>query len=329
MDFSKDIPAKVVNAGFFDKLDKGLTKEASQAGTDFTRLTLREEGVMRKILPPQMISAADLDKQLNTDKPVKILDKEPSQPVAISVPFGTLPENYYMHGSRYQVTFARLVTPNIVKDVREIEQYDYDIRDLFKNNSIKDLMTAEDIPFFAAVNEIVGATPMAASTVTGKIQYHDYTSATGNPLGTTAGFTRETVVEALKIMSRGYPNPSPNFAAIRLQTSVVVMNVNTGREFLKFGRDEIGGDLSEELFKNGLSETTIFGHKFIFTIKDDLVLDGEMYMFAEPQFLGRSFELEAPTMFVDKRAFLMEFFCYSCLGASIGNGYAVAKAKLL
>jgi hypothetical protein len=105
------------------------------------------------------------------------------------------------------------------------------------------------------------------------------------------------------------------------------MNVNTGLEFVKLGRDAIGGDLSEQMFKNGLTEGTFFGKKFIFTIKDDIIKDGYMYMFAGPQFLGKFYELEAPTMFVEKRAFLINFFAYSLVGASIGNPFGVAGAK--
>jgi len=324
-----NIPAKLINDKFMEKITSNDLNKAAEVATDFTRLTLREEGLLRKILPPQTITAAELDKQLDTDEPVKIIDKEVSQPLSMSVGFATLPKNRIMKGDRYRVDFARILSPSYFQDVRRLEQYDYDIRNVFKENAIKDHMTAEDVPFFAAVDAIVGGTGNAASSVTGKVQYYDF-STSNNPLGSAVNFDRNSIVEATKILSKGY-TPGPNALGkdstpIRLNTDLILMNANTGREYLKLQHSNIG-DLSTDLFKNGLSATTILGHKHLFTMKDDVIPDGVAYYFAAPQFLGKFYELEQPTMFVDRRAFMVEFFIYSSIGASIGNPYGVAKAK--
>jgi hypothetical protein len=104
------------------------------------------------------------------------------------------------------------------------------------------------------------------------------------------------------------------------------MNANTAADYAKLPHTDIG-DFSTEMFKDGVTTTTILGHKHVITMKDDIVKDGEAYYFAAPQYLGKFFELEQPTMFVDKRAFMIEFFIYSCIGASIGNPFGVAKVK--
>lgn len=324
--------SSVLNAQFLSKIAAGEIKGASEAGTEFTRLTLREEGLLRKILPPKTITPADLDKQLDTDKPVKIMDKEVSQPLSVSVPFGSLPVNQYVRGARYRVDFARLVTPNYTKDVIELGQYDYDIREIFKDNAIKDHMTAEDVPFFALVNAIVSDDPdngtqtgNVASAMTGKVQVYNFTAANLNPYGLT-GFSRDSLVSFLTIMPRGYGDGTIS-TPIRLQTDLCVMNVNTAMEFVKLLPSEIGRPLSEKMASEGLVEDTFFGKRFLFTIKDDIVLDGEVYGFAKPQFLGCFFELEAPTMFIENRAYLLEFFIYSCIGSSVGNAYGLSKAK--
>jgi len=327
-----NIPAKLINDKFMEKIASGDLNKAAEVATDFTRLTLREEGLLRKILPPQTITAAETDKQIDTEEPVKIVDKEVSQPLSMSVGFATLPKNRIMKGDRYRVDFARLLSPSYFQDIRRLEQYDYDIRNVFKENAVKDHMTAEDVPFFNTVDTIVGGTGNQASTVTGKVQYYDFTTAARNPLGMeSATFDmRLAMVESLKILSKGYSyggTLGANQTPIRLNTDMVVMNVNTGRDYLKLQHLNIG-DLSTELFKNGLSVTNLLGHKHLFTMKDDIVKDGEVYFFAAPQFLGKFYELEQPTMFVDRRAFMIEFFIYSSIGASIGNPFGVAKAKL-
>ena len=354
MKVANQIPTAVINAQFFEKVASGSPDsmhKLGEAATDYTRLTLREEGLCRKVLPPQTITVADLDKQLDTDKPVKLVDKEVNQPLSATVPFGTLPRNFYMRGSRYRVDFARLVTRNYVADVRQLETYDYDIRNTFKENAIKDMCYAEDIPFFTTIDQIV--TPVTPSTggtwaaqtggsnvsgMTGKAQYYDFRYAHRNPLGSTLGFTRENFVESFKILQTGFTpsgyhttagrkGPKDDQVPIRLKTEVCLMNINTALEFCKFDHDAFGGPGAEDKLKSGITEDTWMGRKFIFTSKDDIVLDGEMYMFAAPEFIGKFYELDAPTMFVDKHAFLLEFFVYSCVGSSIGNPFSLAKVK--
>lgn len=336
-----NIPAKLINDKFMEKIASGNLDKAAEVATDYTRLTLREEGLLRKILPPQTITSAELDKQIDTDEPVKIVEKEVVQPLSMSVGFATLPKNQIMKGDRYRVDFARILSPSYFQDVRRLEQYDYDIRNVFKENAVKDHMTAEDVPFFNTVNAIV--TPSAAtqtggswapttyvSPVTGKVQFYDFRYASGNPKGSSSGLTVSNMVDALKLLSIGFTPGGGTLGAnqtpIRLNTDLVVMNVNTGREYLKIAHSQIG-DQAEQFFKDGLSLTTILGQKHLFTIKDDIIPDGYAYFFAAPQFLGKFYELEQPTMFVDRRAFMIEFFLYSSLGASIGNPFGVAAAR--
>lgn len=47
---------------------------AADAVNDFTRRKMRESGFFRKIMPPLQISNEDLDRQVITDKPVKIVN---------------------------------------------------------------------------------------------------------------------------------------------------------------------------------------------------------------------------------------------------------------
>jgi hypothetical protein len=48
-------------------------------------------------------------------------------------------------------------------------------------------------------------------------------------------------------------------------------------------------------------------------------------MFADPKFLGKSFILEDTTLYVDRKAYMLEFFAYETLGGAIGNTNAVAR----
>ena len=327
------------------KDDPEVKRKLAEASTDFTRLTVREEGLLRRYHPPQPLTVAECDKQLDTDKPVKIVEKEVLQPLSMSVPFGTLPRNFYMVGDKYRVDFSRLVTRNYVADVKTLETQDKDLKTFYKENAILDMTLAEDIPWFDTIDLIVTPTTVPTtgswadvlgngsmvSPITGKIQYYDFSHASRNPLGAAVGFTRESFVESFKILSTGFTpsglNGGDDHVPIRLHTERCLMNVNTALELVKLDHDAFGGPGAEDMLKSGMTETTWMGRKFIFTIKDDIVKDGEMYMSASPEHVGKFYELEEPTMFVDVRAFMVEFFIYSCIGMSIGNPFSQAKVK--
>ena len=161
--------SQLLNETLFEQLSTpGMEKTAVDAINDFTRTKMREDGFLRRILPPLQISNDELDRQVDTDKPVKIVDKEPDSPASISVPFATLPQNVYIRGPRYRVHFHRIVSPRFTKDVDELRTYSMDIRQVLSDNAIKDMLAEEDGKFIAAVDSCVGdvdSTPATSGTI--------------------------------------------------------------------------------------------------------------------------------------------------------------------
>ena len=77
-----DITTRARNAAVLEQLDKQssspeMVKQAADTVSEFTRVKMREDGFWRKILPPLTISNDELDRQVDTDKPVRVVDKEP------------------------------------------------------------------------------------------------------------------------------------------------------------------------------------------------------------------------------------------------------------
>jgi hypothetical protein len=301
-----DPTAKEVNGAFLNMFESGMEKQAADAVNDYIRVRMREDGFARRILPPVQITNDELDRQVDTDKPVKVVDKEPNSPGAISVPFATLPINRYIRGPRFRVMFDRILTPKFTKDIDELRTYDMDIRQILSDNAIKDMLAEEDGKWIAVVNNLLvsqgGTVPE-----TGTVQWRSIAG----------GITRDTIAESMKIMPS-----TPN----HLNPSTILVNNVTIWDVVKFGRDEIGGDLSQELFERGFAEREIMGVRWIITIKRDLVPDSSLFFFAEPKFLGKFFILEDTTMYIDRKAYMLEFFAYESLGACIANVAAVARA---
>jgi hypothetical protein len=296
----------LLNETLFEQLDTpGMQKQAIDAVNDFTRTKMREDGFYRRIMPPLTITNDELDRQVDTDKPVKIVDKEPDSPAAVSLPFATLPTNFYIRGPRYRVMFDRIVSPRAVKDVDELRTYVMDIRQVLSDNMIKDMLAEEDGKFMAAVNAVL-PTAGAPAVGSGEVQYEEIYG----------GITRETLVDALKIMPR---TPS------HFEVETCLVNNLTIKELLKFGRDEMGGDFSQDIIKNGWAETNFLNCRWIVTIKTGLVPTDSLFMFASPKFIGKNYELEPTTMYIRREAYMLEYFAYETIGGSFGHTNGLAR----
>lgn len=297
----------LLNETLFEYLaTPGQEKRAVDAINDFTRTKMREDGFFRKIMPPVQISNDELDRQQHTDKPIKIVDKEPDSPAAVSVPFATLPTQLYIRGPRYPVTFDRILTPRFTKDVDELRTWHMDIRQVLSDNAVKDMLAEEDSKFISAVDSALFAVDTEVP-YSGVVQWETIHG----------GISRESLQDAFKIMPR---TPS------HLEVNTVLVNNITIREVMKFGRDEMGGDFSQDVLKNGWSEEKFMRATWIITIKRDLVPDDSMYMFGPEKFMGKSFTLEDTTMYIKREAFMLEFFGYESLGAGLGHTGGLARA---
>jgi len=301
-----DPTSKQVNNAFVGMLEQGMEKQAQDAVNDYIRVRMREDGFHRRILPPVQITNDELDRQVDTDKPVKVVDKEPQSPGAISVPFGAQPINRYIKGHRFRVMFDRILTPRFTKDIDELRTYDMDIRQILSDNSIKDMLAEEDGKFILVCNTLLVA---QGGTVpeTGSVQWQN--------IG--GGVTRDTIAQSMKILPS-----TPN----HLNPSTVLVNNTTIWDVVKWGRDEAGGDVSQDLLERGFAEREIMGVRWIVTIKRDLVPDGSIFQFAEPKFLGKFFILEDTTMYIDRKAYMLEFFAYESLGSTVANVAGVGRA---
>ena len=303
---------RVLNEVLFEKLNSSdpiMQKEAVDAINDFTRTKMREEGFLRRIIPPLQITNEELDRQVTTDKPVKVVDKEPDSPAAISVPFATLPMNMYIRGPRYLVMMDRILTPRFTKDVDELRTWIMDIRQVLSDNAIKDMLAEEDGKFITAVNTALVGAGLTVPT-SGVVQYENIAG----------GINRDTLWDSFKIM----PNTPSN-----LEVHTVLLNNITIKEVCKFGRTEMGGDMSQDIMRDGWSEQEFMGVRWIITIKKDIIVTNSLYMFADPKFIGKHYTLEDVSMYIRREAYMLEFFAYETNGCSLGHTSGLARAHFV
>lgn len=300
---------EAANAAFVDHLtsrDEGMFKQAVEVGEGYIKTHFREDSILDKIVPPEPVGPSDLDPVVWTDKPFKIVDIEPRSPAAITVPFGGLPSTYWIRGKKVPVGFDRIKGPRHMKDTSELLTYrNIDIRQVLSDMAVKDLAVERDGKFFRTVNEaMVGVEQTVPET--GVKQWRQING----------GISRESLIEAAKIMTRSENGLSPVLA---------VTNHTTIYEVWKFGRDEMGGDASEEILKNGFAFQKFLGMTWLITIKKTIVPTGTIFFFAAPEYLGRNFILSDVSLHVKREDTTIEFTPSIEVGAVVGNVAGVAR----
>ena len=299
---------KILSQSVFEKLaskNPDLIKEAEDAINEFTRRKMREQGFLRHILPPLSLTNDELDRQVHTAKPIKVIDMEPDSPAAISVPLGSTPQQYQIMATRYAVMFDRILTPKFTADVDDLRTWHMDIRQVLSDNAIKDMLAEEDGKFIGAVDAAlvgVGTTLPFSGTV----QYKQMNSP----------ITRDSLWDSLKVL------PETPF---NLEVQTILCNNITIKDVAKLDRVEMGGDMAMDVMKQGTSVLDgLLGKRWIVTIKKSLVPTSHMYHFADPKFIGKFFTLEDVTMYLRREAFMLEFFAYSYSGLTIGHTGSIA-----
>jgi len=303
--------------------DNFLQKEAIDGLNDYLRVTMREDGFARRLCPPVNITAADLDRQVDTAKPTVVRDKEPNSPVAYSVPYGTTPMNHYIKGPRYRIMFDRILSRRFNADVNTLLTYDMDIRQILNDYILKDIMGEEDRKYIGLTDWICGDGAVAVTTVGSGVAGNPVLIDQQDPATGSSKWVSGAAIDrsGLANMMKGLPS------SIRhLNPATALVNNITVWDVVANGtRDEIGGNLAEELFVNGFAERIIMGIPWIITIKTDLVATNSIYQFTEPKYLGDFLILDDITVSTKNENYMIEFFGYESIGSTIANDAAVCR----
>jgi len=284
----------------------GTLKVASEQSSSWVKRQIREDGFARLILPFETVTDADLTKHEDSELPVVIGEMEPDSAGAVTLSFNDGPESAFFRGENFITYFSKISTPEFTKNIDELRTWRYNLRDIVTDNAIRDMSAEEDGRFIKTVDKITGSTADQAGE-SGAVQYYEVTG----------GITRSTYKETLRMLTRR-----------NLNNGVFLMNRDTAVEFAGWTRDEIGGDLSQDIFNKGISalkEARIMGVRHIFTIKRDLVPDNVVYQFAEPDYLGKAYILSDITMYVKKERDMIRFSAEEKIGMTIANVAAVNR----
>jgi hypothetical protein len=326
------VPSKVLNDLFFEKISstEGKDKIAEFGGT-YIRDRLREVSFARKIVPTTAVQRSELQRSVNHDTLVKIVDIEP-QSQAMSLSFRGQPTARFIRAPRYEIPFFTISSEKFEKTEQELLAYEMPITKIIEENSVKDIQAIEDRQFLLYVEACIQAKQLAANAAV----------ATKFSAGTVLAGTvvSSSVVKGDGALAAG----TEDFTVWPvLKTDFIKLKQLLHRRFLKADRmvmtepdfDNLsawtiqdGWDIARETAIDGWKAGTVVGLKIIRTIKTDILREGNIYCFTAPEFFGRFYVLNQTKFYIDKIANLITWQSWEDIGMGFGNVAAVVKLEL-
>lgn len=308
------VQTQFINQAFVDKVYAGHVKEAMDAMSTFVRQKLREEGFTRKVFTPQLVTSSDLDRDVDTDQPRIIVEKEPDS-VAASFGLSAKSELRYFKTPRYEVKFYKVASPDFRKSKYELATYKANIQQILQENSVKDIQKQEDSNFVANLKAITAV----SDAIVGPVGEYD---AFKTYDGSTSGFGITTLMEQITVLANNQQKPGK-----------LLMPYGLYLKLLSRRATNIGSPAATEHLR-GVGLDAFYGFQIITTNKTDILKDtnpGDMvYVFAPESYLGQFYSLQEPTVFLKTEADMIEFMTYEAVGVGIGNirGYVAGKYHL-
>jgi len=292
------VSAQFVNSSFIRKLEEGRTKEAQDQGTAFIRQKMRQAAFCREILPPVVISEDEIDRDVNTDLPQKIIEKEPDS-VATFVTFKGTGDRTWFSGPRYKVIFGKIESQRFVKSKFELMTYQNDIRQILSDNSVKDMADIEDGKFIETASASIYGKPLQDLSISGNLD-------------------AAKIAAALK-----------KHVERKVPVGKILITKSLAYDLLLLQATAVGNDVASRHYDNGVEEETkLFGIPMITTIKTDILPNNQFYIFAPQNYLGNFFLLQDATLFIKQEADIVEFWSYSAPGMGFGNINGITRVTL-
>jgi hypothetical protein len=330
------VPAQMVNSLFFEKVatTEGKEKIAEFGGT-YIRDRLREVSFARKILPPTPVQRSELQRSVNHDTLVKIVDVEPNSR-AMALTFRGQPTARLIRAPRFEIPFFTISSEKFEKHEQELLAYEMPITKIIEENSVKDIQAIEDRQFLVYLEAAVQAM---------QIEGNGGTATSANAMKA-ANVNAGTSVEYSVVKGAGalaaatddfviHPVLKPDFIKLKkllhrrfLRAERILITEPDYDDISAWTIQDVGMQIAGETSTEGWKANTVVGLKIIRTIKTDILREGNVYCFTAPEFFGRFYILNQTKFYIDKIANLITWQSWEDIGMGIGNIAAVVKLEL-
>jgi hypothetical protein len=337
-----DYSAEMVNSGFIERLEtEGPTKTAA-ASLNYIKDRLRESSFADMIVPNERVVRGDLQRSTEHDTLVKIVDIEPGSR-AMAVNFRGQPTAEYVSGKRYAIGFFTISSLKFEIVEQELMAYEMPVTRIIEENSLKDMVEVKDREFLNHVESCInamqteansgaftaagvnGGTAISVSKVKGTLALQQTTSNF-----TVQAIQRADIVNIKKLLKRQVSNLAGTAVVRqgRLRPALMLMTESDADDFDQWTHEDYGDRLQSETALDGYTYNKVLGLRIIRTIKNDILREGNVYVFTASEFFGRNYTLNDVKFYIDKIANRIFWQAWMDVGMGFGNIASVVKLEL-
>lgn len=333
-----DYSAEMVNSGFIERLEtEGPTKTAA-ASLNYIKDRLRESSFADMIIPNERVVRGDLQRSTEHDTLVKIVDIEPGSR-AMAVNFRGQPTAEYVNGKRYAIGFFTISSLKFEIIEQELMAYEMPVTRIIEENSLKDMVEVKDREFLNHVESCIDAmqsegngstsfSVLGGETGISKLKGVLASQQTTDNYNVQA-IQRADIVELKKLLKRQVLDGSGNVVrAGRLRPALMLMTESDADDFDQWTHEDYGDRLQSETALDGFTYNKVLGLRIIRTIKNDILREGNVYVFTAPEFFGRNYTLNDVKFYIDKVANRIFWQAWMDVGMGFGNIASVVKLEL-
>lgn len=326
--------ARQLNEAFSQELE---TKEGSMKVAEYTgnliKDRLRELAFCHKILTPRQVMKSELRPSTRSDTVFKILELEP-QSRAMTMDFRGQPNARVIRAPRIEVSFFTISSELMQKTEQELLAYESPITKIVEDNIVKDMEEIMDREFLRHGEACVQAMQEEKNNAT----VTSLTSASAAD-----GTCVEYSVRKGELARQDIVNLDANVRALqkqdliagrqmlnsrRLRPKTVLLTETDSDDAIGWIAQDVGYDKASQSSEKGFIWNELAGLTVVRTIKNDILRRGNVYFFADENFLGRFFFLNAPKFYVDKIANTIFFQSWQDVGMAFANVQAMVKIEL-
>lgn len=338
MDMS-GISAESLNSGFLERLNTEGPEKTAAATQLYIKDRLRESCFADMIIPNQKVVRGDLQRSTEHDTLVKIVDIEPGSR-AMSVNFRGQPTAQYVNGKRFAIGFYTITSLKFEIVEQELMAYEMPITRIIEENSLKDMVEVKDRDFINHIEACVNA--MQAEGNGGSSAFYVGTGvtiskvkgilATQNSGGqtdyTVYPIQRQDLVALKRLLKQQIVVGGETIRAGRLRPALMLMTESDADNFDLWTHEDYGDRLQSETALEGFTYNKVLGLRIIRTIKNDILREGNIYVFTAAEFFGRNYTLNEVKFYIDKVANRIFWQAWMDIGMGFGNIAAVVKLEL-
>jgi len=335
--------ARDLNAGFVERLETDGTTKTAAESLNFIRDRIREASFTDMIVPNERVVRGDLQRSVEHDTLVKIVDIEPGSR-AMAFTFRGQPDAQYVTGKRFAIGFFTVSSLKFEIVEQELMAYEMPVTRIIEENSLKDMVEVKDRNFLVhtetaveamqeeANGSVVGfnttnvnaGTCLEVSKVKGSLALQQ---ASDNFV--VKAIQRPDIVKIKRLLKRVITDGSGNVVRQgRLRPEVMLACESDIDEFDSWTHEDLGSRLQSETAVNGWSYNKAVGLRIVKTIKNDLLREGNVYVFTSAQYFGRNYTLNDVKFYIDKIANRIYWQAWMDIGLGIANIASVVKLEL-